>query len=125
MTDDELDLELDRIADDKAELERRVAALEPAQGPEEPALAPDTLARLRDRLDAGLTDAERQEIVGLLVRVVIHTETATEGRKKSARATIAYRLPAVVNVSTDTGSSPRRAGSRPVERTRDRRALLR
>jgi site-specific DNA recombinase len=104
MTDDELDLELDRIADDKAELERRVAALEPAQGPEEPTLAPDTLARLRDRLDAGLTDAERQEIVGLLVRVVIHTETATEGRKKSARATIAYRLPAVVNVSTDRSS---------------------
>ena len=123
--EDDLRTELERITAEKAELERRVDALEPSDAPELPEAAIDLLAELRARLDAGLTEEQRQEIVRLLVRITIHTETPVEGGRKTARAIVEYRFPAVVETRTGTGSSPRRAGSRPVERTRDRRALLR
>jgi site-specific DNA recombinase len=113
LDDADLDTELDRIAAEKTELERRVAALEPARAPEAPEAAMDVLAKLRARMDAGLTDSERQEIIRLLVRVVVHTETPAEGGPKTARATVEYRFPAVVETRTGTGSWLRRAGSGP------------
>lgn len=79
----------------------------------------------RARLEAGLTIEARQEIVRLLVgQIVIHGETSSDGAR-STRAVVEYRFPGAVQTDTGTGSSPRQAGSRPVERTRDRRALLR
>jgi hypothetical protein len=44
---------------------------------------------------------QRQEIVRLLVRITVHTETPVEGGRKTARATVEYRFPAVVETSTD------------------------
>ena len=54
------------------------------------------LAQIRRRLEAGLSDKERQEIVRLLVkRITIHTELL-EGGKKKAKAVIEYRFPKTV-----------------------------
>ena len=111
LDDAELDAELDRIAAEKTELGRRMAALEPVRDAEIPEAAMDLLGELRARLDAGLTDEQRQEVVRLLVRVVVHTETPAEGRRKTARATVEYRFPGVVETRTGTGSSPPRAGT--------------
>ncbi len=109
--DGELDAELDRIAAEKSELEARVAALEPPSGEELSEVPQDLLAVVGARLDAGLSIEQRQEIVRLLARVVIHTTTGADGRK-SVRAAVTYRFPGVVQTDTDTGSSPRRgAGS--------------
>jgi site-specific DNA recombinase len=110
LDDAELDAELDRIAADKTELDRRVAALEPPEAPELPEAALDLLAEVRARLDAGLTEEQRQEIVRLLVRITIHAETAVEGGMKTARAIVEYRFPAVVETRTGTDSSPPRVG---------------
>jgi hypothetical protein len=78
---------------------REAQALE---APELPDAAMDLLAEVRARLDAGLSEEQRQEIVHLLVRVVVHTETPAEGRRKTARATVENRFPAVVETSTGT-----------------------
>ncbi len=123
--DAELDAELDRIAADKAELDRRVAALQPPEAQDLPEAAIDLLAEVRARLDTGLTDEQRQEIVRLLVRITIHTETPVEGGRKTARATVEYRFPAVVETSTGTGSSPPRAGNGRGRRSLDRPAISR
>jgi site-specific DNA recombinase len=109
LADLELDAELDRIAVEKTALERRVAAPEPAESLVVPEAAIDLLDELRARLDAGLTNEERQEIVRLLVRVVVQTETAAERRKKTARVLVEYRFPGVVEAFTGRGSSPQRA----------------
>lgn len=67
-----------------------------------------TLSEIRSRLDAGLTDKQRQEIVRLLASIVINT-TIDDG-KKTAKALVTYRFPGVaegvVNTFTGTGSSP-------------------
>jgi hypothetical protein len=109
--DAELDAELDRIATERIDLDRRVAALEPSEASELPEAAIDLLAEMRARLDAGLTEEQRQEIVRLLVRITIHTETPLEGGRKTARAIAEYRFPAVVDTRTGKGSWPPRAGS--------------
>ena len=85
--DGELDAELDRIAAEKSELEARVAALEPPSGEELSEVPQDLLAVVGARLDAGLSIEQRQEIVRLLARVVIHTTTGADGRK-SVRAAV-------------------------------------
>lgn len=113
LADRELDAELDRIAAEKTELECRLPAVQPADSLAMPAAAIDLLDELRGRLDAGLTDEQRQEIVRLLVRAVVQTETPAEGRKKTARVTVEYRFPVVVETFTGTGSSRRPAGTRP------------
>jgi site-specific DNA recombinase len=99
--DSELDIELDRITAERAELEARVAALGPSCGDELTDSAQDLLADVRARLDAGLSIDQRQEIVRLLARVVIHTTTGDDGRK-FVRAAVTYRFPGVVQ--TDTGT---------------------
>lgn len=113
LPDAELDAELDRINGERSELERRMAALEPSLPDVPPEAAIDLFEEVRRRLDAGLTDDQRHEIVRLLVRIVVHTELPAEGRRKSARAVVEYRFPGVVETNTDRGSSQRRAGSAP------------
>ena len=107
LSDEELDSHLDRIGADRAELERRIAALEPATEDEkEPEVTPDLLEELSRRLDEGLRDEERQEIVRLLVRrIVINTEPL-DGRKRRATAIVEYRFPSVVSTCNGRGSSP-------------------
>jgi site-specific DNA recombinase len=103
LTDAELDEQLDRIAAERSALEARVAALEPPQAEEIPQEARDLLSEVRARLDAGLTDEQRQEIVGLLTSVVVYTRVGDDGRK-TAKAVVSYRFPCVVSTCTGTGS---------------------
>jgi site-specific DNA recombinase len=64
--------------------------------------SPDLLEELRRRLDEGLTETQRQEIVQLLVKgITVHTDVTIEGKK--VRVLIEYRFPAVVNVNAGTG----------------------
>lgn len=94
--------ELERIWLERAELERRLAALEP-RAEAGPSVSPDLLAELRERLEAGLSPEQRQEIVRLLVSgIVIRTEVKADGTK-DATASIGYRFPCAV-VSTRTGT---------------------
>ncbi len=63
------------------------------------------LEDLRRRVEDGLSDAQRAEVVRLLVaRIVVNTEFAS--RPKRARITIEYRFPRVVSTYNGTGSSP-------------------
>jgi len=100
MTDEELDVELARIEADRATLERHVASLAPPDH-DEP-IDVDLLEELRSRLDAGLMDAERQEIVRLLVGRITITTIVNEDGTKDAKATISYRFPGVVATRTGT-----------------------
>jgi site-specific DNA recombinase len=103
ISDADLDAELRRIVAERAELERRLAALTPEPEPE-PVVSRDLLADLRTRLDAGLSIEQRQEIVRLLVaKIVIHTELLPDG-KKTVRAVAEYRIPGVVPTRTGTGA---------------------
>ena len=115
MSDVEADAEFNRIEAEKAALQARVGALDAQQGPEPSEGALSLLDELRGRLDVGLTDEQRQEIVRLLVKITVHTEPQTEGRTRSPRAVIEYRFPrfelGVLQTHTDTGSSPPRAGT--------------
>jgi site-specific DNA recombinase len=98
-----LDPELDRIAAERAEIERRltgVAQSEPDLPPEETL---DLLAEVRRRLDEGLSIEQRQKIVRLLASIVVQTETHADGRK-SAKALVTYRFPGVVKTGTGSGS---------------------
>ena len=129
LPDAELDAELDRISNERTALEAHVAALEPSQAEIVPQEARDLLTEVRACLGAGLTDEQRQEIVRLLVAIVIHTELG-EGGKKSAKAVVTNRFPAVVETFTGTGSSLPGAGTsmgrpRPDRRERLPRARLR
>jgi site-specific DNA recombinase len=103
LTDVELDAQLDRIATERSELERRIAALELTEAPPAPETI-DLLAEVRQRLDDGLTAEQRQEIVRLLVHIVVHTSSGGDG-KRAARAVVTYRFPAVVETSTGIRAS--------------------
>jgi len=119
LADSELDAELDRIAREKGDLEARVAAMDASGGEDVPERAVDLLSDIRARLDEGLTDEQHQEIVRLLAKITIHTEPATEGRRKLACAVIEYRFPSpivAVKTRTPTDSWPQPAES--VQETR-------
>jgi site-specific DNA recombinase len=103
LPDAELDAEIDRIETENAALRARLAASQAPVGDVVPQVVHDTLAEIRSRLDAGLTDAQRQEIVRLLASVVVHTTIGEHG-KKTAKALVTYRFPSVVNTFTGTGS---------------------
>ena len=107
LTDDVLDAELSRVDGVVAHLQQRVAAVEAPQAAAEVEVAHTLLDEVRARLDAGLSDEQRQEIVRLLVGIRIDTTLPVDGARKSAKAVIEYRFPGVVHVSTGTGSWPR------------------
>ena len=104
----------------RPELEERIGAIEQARGTileqlatlneqettlEEESLPPDLLPELQRRLDQGLSDAERQEILRLLVRrITVHT-TVQDNGKKTQRALIEYRLPGGGATCTGRGLS--------------------
>jgi hypothetical protein len=132
LPDAELDAELDRIAVERATLEARVAVAESPVSDVLPQEARDLLSEVRARLDEGLDEAQRQEIVRLLVGIVIHTGVGDDGRK-NARAVATYRFPApTAGVSTRTGTDSSLPGAgtsmgrpRPSRRERLPRARLR
>lgn len=103
--------ELERIERERATLEDRLAAVEAQGAPALPTVAPERLAEVRARLEAGLTDEQRQEIVRLLVaQIVISGETTVEGTR-STRAVVEYRFPGAVQTDTGMDSSRRPAGT--------------
>jgi hypothetical protein len=90
----ELEAQLAEIERERGELEARIARLRPPDLPN-PALYPvDLMEELRGRLDAGLTDEQRDQIVHLLVRrITVHTDVET--KPKRSRIVVEYNFPAV------------------------------
>jgi site-specific DNA recombinase len=113
LTDASLDAELSRIDNDRAEVERLLgeAAPKPAAEPI-PTATVDLLGQLRTRLEAGLSDVERHEIVGLLVRATVYGNVSETGATGS-RVVVEYRFPCGLSTRTGMGSSQRSAGSGP------------
>jgi site-specific DNA recombinase len=113
VTKEELSSRLARIESERAELERRLAAVRPAAELLASPTELDLLDDVRARLEVGLTAAQRHEIVRLLVRVRIRTREDGDGTKR-ASAQIEYRFPRPANglgvlpTPTGTGSSPPR-----------------
>jgi site-specific DNA recombinase len=106
----ELDERLNQIDDDRRKVAARLDALAVPE-PNQESVPEDLLAAIRARLDAGLTDEERSEIVRLLVsRITVHT-TVQDSRKKVVRLVIEYRFrpPGCSPTRNGTGSLPRRA----------------
>ena len=65
----------------------------------------DVLSEIRNRLDGGLTQAERQEIVQLLVRrITVHTTVPKQGRKQ-IRIAIDYCFPVVATTGSVIAAS--------------------
>ena len=104
------DVEFDAIA---AEVERQLETLDERladlQG-ENDALGDsvpteEVLSDIRKRLDGGLSQAERQEIVQLLVRqITVHTTVPEQGRKQ-VRIVIDYRFPSAAKTGTVIAAS--------------------
>jgi len=103
ISSEELGERLARVSATRESLEKRMAALEPEDTEITQLLDEDLLARVRSRLDEGLTDEEKQEIVRFLVRRITAFTEHVDGDRKKIRAVVEYRFPespAVVNSST-------------------------
>jgi site-specific DNA recombinase len=121
LSDADLDVELDRIEAERTALQARLAAVRAPQAEVVPQAVHGLLAEVRARLDAGLTDEQRQDIVRLLASVVVQTTIGEDG-KKTAKALVTYRFPGVVSTCTGTGSSPQSTGIATDTRRPDRHA---
>jgi site-specific DNA recombinase len=99
----ELDELLVQIVREQEGVEERLKELQATlTEPGEP-VDQDLLAEVRRRLDEGLDESQRQEVVQLLVkRITVHTEITPEGKR--AKVLIQYRFPAVVETVTGRGS---------------------
>jgi site-specific DNA recombinase len=113
LAESEIEPELERIKAEQSRLEARLAATDGPGAAAAPELATDLLSDVRARLDAGLSDDQRQEIVRLLVGRIVVERIPDQNTN---RVTVEYRFPGVVQTLTGTGSSPRRAGSGPAGR---------
>ena len=103
------EVEFDAIAADVERelktLDDRLAVLEPDEDFADDAASEDVLSEIRERLEADLSDAERREIVQLLVRrITIHTTLPDRGRKQ-VRVVIDYRFPRVGEARTGIAAS--------------------
>ena len=96
---------LTEIERERVAVENRLHEVQMEVSEPEPPPNPDLLEELRRRLDEGLDDAQRQEVVRLLVKgITVHTDVEPEGRKH-LRVLVEYRFPSVVvNCSTGMGS---------------------
>jgi len=106
----ELEAHLGRISGERDALRTRLDAVQAPSAEIVPQEVHDLLSEVRARLDEGLTDEQRHEIVRLLVGIVVHTSVGQDGRK-SAKALVTYRFPGVVATRTGTGSLPRSVGN--------------
>jgi hypothetical protein len=87
-----LEATLDRIAAERDQLVARLDALAATECDATTQAAIDALTRARERLDEGLSEQERAELVQLLVRVTVNTEITEDGHKSLSLA-ITYRFP--------------------------------
>ena len=97
---DDLKPRMDEADAQVGSLEKQLQELE-AKVPEPPLVDEDLLAEIRRRLDDGLDDKQRQEIVSLLAEIVMHTEMDEEGHK-ALKAVVTYKFPVVGDACTDT-----------------------
>ena len=95
----EVDRELETLDERLADLQGENDALDDSVPTEE------VLSAIRKRLDGGLSQAERQEIVQLLVRqITVHTTLPKQGRKQ-VRIVIDYRFPGAATTGTVIAAS--------------------
>ena len=110
ITAGEFDSQMDSIGKEEETLRRRLADLAPTEPPTEDMPSEELLSEVRRRLNEGLDDAMRQEIVSLLVRRITVKTEEVDGSKR-ATLIIEYRFPAVANFSRG-----RRSNSIPIWR---------
>jgi len=103
MSEAELKENLVRIENEHREVTHRINAFA-AEAPsgDEYIATPEVLRELCDRLDAGLTETQRHEIVRILVKQITVETTVISIRNKTAKITIEYRSPCVVESHTGT-----------------------
>ncbi len=105
LSDDEFDAIAADVERELKTLDDRLADLEPDDDVADDAVSEDVLAESRKRLAEDLSDAERREIVQLLVRrITVHTTLPDRGRKQ-VQVVIDYRFPPVVQTRTDIAAS--------------------
>ena len=105
LSDDEFDAIAAEVEQELKRLDERLAVLEPDDDSLDDAVCEDVLAEIRERLEADLSDAERREIVQLLVRrITVHTTVPDRGRKQ-VRVVIDYRFPRVGEARTGIAAS--------------------
>jgi site-specific DNA recombinase len=101
MSESELEETLRRIENDHREVARRIDMLAGESTTDNGDVpTPEVLWELSERLDAGLTETQRQEIVRILVRQITVETTVISTRNKTAKITIEYRSPCVVESHT-------------------------
>ena len=105
LSDDEFDAIAADVDRELKRLDERLADLEPDEDFADDAASADVLAEFRRRLAEDLSDAERREIVQLLVRrITVHTTLTGRGRKQ-VRVVIDYRFPRVGEARTGIAAS--------------------
>ena len=106
---EDFEKQMRNIDEEECQYREQLSALAPQEdAANDDAPSIDILSELRRRLDDGLDDTTRQEIVALLVqKIVVQTEMVDA--KKHATVTIHYRFPGVVPTDTGTDSAPRPA----------------
>jgi hypothetical protein len=93
---------MDEIIGEREKLEARRRELEPRINADDDEITSETLlCAIRERVAGELTDAERQEIVQLLVRRIVVNTEIVDGKKR-ATVSIEYRFPAVTPTVTGT-----------------------
>ena len=105
LSDDEFDAIAADVEQELKRLDERLADLEPDEDFADDAVSEDVLAEIRERLDDDLSEADRQEIVRLLVRrITVHTTLPDRGRKQ-VRVVIDYRFPPMGATRTGIAAS--------------------
>ncbi len=105
LSDDEFDAIAAEVEQELRVLDDRLDDLEPDEDFADDAVSEDVLAEIRERLDDDLSDAQRREIVQLLVRrITVHTTLTGRGRKQ-IRVVIGYRFPRVGEARTGIAAS--------------------
>lgn len=102
ITQAELDGHLDQLRREQRTLEQKRDALPQERADTNDVIPADLLDAIRRKLRAGMTDAEKQEIISLLVDVTVFSEPDA----KAAKAVITYRFPRA-STGNVRGSSPR------------------
>ncbi|MCX5998170.1 MAG: recombinase family protein [Chloroflexi bacterium] len=92
LRDAELQGFLSEVAEKKAAIEKRLAELMPHDEDKHDTLPADLLDEIRRRLEAGLSEKDRQEIARLLVKRIT-VKTRVEGKRKQSIAEVEYRFP--------------------------------
>ena len=101
LSDTKLQKYLSEIAENRATIEKKMEEILSKESAQEP-LPNDLLQELRNRLDNGLTEEKRQEIVKFLVNKIT-IRTKTEGDIRKSVAEIDYRFSIGIINFTRTG----------------------